>query len=87
MDVLQCGILQFTSFSRAIGETKIIRGICFNVGFSQLARCFVTKMVDSDGLKWTQVDRAGLVFGHNLDTVWSFLWVRGLPLVLLARSS
>ena len=43
-------------------------------------------MVDSDGLKWTQLDRAELVLGHNLDTVWSFLWVRGLPLVLLARS-
>ena len=44
-------------------------------------------MVDSDGLKWTQMDRGGLEFGHNLDTVGSFLWVRGLPLVLLARSS
>ena len=40
---------------------------------------------DQDGgLRWTQVDRSGLVFGHNLDTVWSFLWVRGLPFVLLA---
>ena len=36
---------------------------------SQLTRYFVTKMVDSDGLKWTQLDRSGLVFGHNLDTV------------------
>ena len=53
-------------------------------GFSQLARYFVTKIVDSDGLKWTQLDRGGLVFGHNLDTVWSLLWVRGLPVVWLA---
>ena len=57
--------------------------IDFNDVFSQMARIFVTKMVDSDGLKWTQLDRAGLGFGHNLDTVWSFLWVRGLPEVWL----
>ena len=60
----------------------------FDIGdvFSQLARYFVTKMVDSDGLKWTQLDRSGLVFGHNLDTFWSFLWVRGLPFVLLVKA-
>ena len=32
-------------------------------------RLIVTKMVDLDGLKWTQLDRAGLVRGHNLDIV------------------
>ena len=56
----------------------------FDDVFSQSAQCFVTKMVDSDGLKWTQLDRAGLVFGHNMDTVGSFLGERGLPLGLLA---
>jgi hypothetical protein len=38
-------------------------------GFSQLARYFVTNGVDSNGLKWTQLDRLGLVRGHNLDIV------------------
>ena len=51
--------------------------------FSQLTRYFVTKMVDSDGLKWTQVDRVGLGFGHNLDTVWSLLLVWGFAAVLV----
>ena len=44
------------------------------------------RWVDSVGLKWTQLNRVGLLFGHNLDTVWSFLWVWGLPLVWLAGS-
>ncbi len=57
--------------------------IDFDDGLSQLARVFVTKMVESDGLKWTLFDRGGLVFGHNLDTVWSFLRGWSLPLVLL----
>ena len=39
----------------------------------------MTKVVDSDGLKWTQLDRGGLVFGHNLGTVWSFLQYTKIP--------
>ena len=50
-----------------------IYNVDFDEGFSQLSRYFVTKRVDSDGLKWTQLDRVGLVFGHNLVTLWSFL--------------
>ena len=61
--------------SRANLKITINYNIDFDDGLSQLTRYFVTKMVDSDGLKWTQLDRAGLGFGHNLGTVWSFFVV------------
>ena len=52
-------------------EATINYNIEYDDGFSQFTRCFVTKVVDSDGLKWTQLDSAGLGFGHNLDTIWT----------------
>ena len=43
--------------SRANLKVTTTYNVDIQDGFSQLARVFVTKMVDSDGLKWTQLDR------------------------------
>ena len=49
-------------------QNQTIYNVEFRDGFSQLTQCFVTEMVDSDGLNWKQQDRVELVLGHNLDT-------------------
>ena len=58
--------------SRANLKVTTNHSVSFDDGFSQLAWYFVTKMVDSDGLKWTKLDSGGLVRGHILDNLWSF---------------
>ena len=52
-------------------KVTITYNIDFNDRFSQLSRCFVTKMVDSDGQGWTGVWSQ---FGHFL-VIFEMVWL------------
>ena len=67
LTVVQFELIKTLGFLEQTEKLNIHR-VDFSVGFT-FGLVLSYRIVASYGLKWTQLDRSELMFGHNLDTV------------------